>query len=171
MVRTISAYWRHHEDICHGHVLNLILFISAVPANAGEAREIELIDGSIIMGKVLSLTGGIYTIKSDSLGMIKLEESEISAIRAKSAFHGASKDVVSQSSGEIRSLQGKMMSDKEIMSMIQSLQNDPEFRKLLENPDVMKAVNSGDVAALMSNAQFMKILNNSTVREIQSKVK
>jgi hypothetical protein len=151
--------------------LILILLISAVTANAGEAREIELIDGSIITGEVLSLTGGICTIKSDSLGMIKLEESKIRAIRAKSAGNGARKDVVSESGVEIRSLQEKMMSDKEIMSMIQSLQNDPEFQQLLENPEVMKAVNSGDVVALMSNAQFMKLLNNSTLREIQSKVK
>lgn len=38
--------------------LILILFVSAVTANAGEAREIELIDGSIITGEVLSLAGG-----------------------------------------------------------------------------------------------------------------
>lgn len=151
--------------------LILILFISAVTANAVEVREIELIDGSIITGEVLSLAGGICTIKSDGLGMIKLDESKIRAIRAKSAGHGERKDVVSESGGEIRSLQEKMMSDKEIMSMIQSLQNDPEFQKILEDPEVMKAVNSGDVAALMSNAQFMKLLNKPTLREIQSKVK
>jgi len=151
--------------------LILILFISAVTANAGEAREIELIDGSIITGEVLSLVGGICTIKSDSLGMIKLDESKIRAIRAKSAGHGARKDVVSASGGEVRSLQEKMMSDKEIMSLIQSLQNDPEFQRILEDPEVMKAVNSGDIAALMANARFMKLLNNSTLREIQSKVK
>lgn len=36
----------------------LILFVFAVTANAGEARAIELIDGSIITGEVLA--GGIY---------------------------------------------------------------------------------------------------------------
>ena len=118
--------------------LILILFISAVTANAGEAREIELIDGSIITGEVLSLVGGICTIKSDSLGMIKLDESKIRAIRAKSAGHGARKDVVSASGGEVRSLQEKMMSDKEIMSLIQSLQNDPKFQRILQDPEVME---------------------------------
>ena len=33
------------------------------------------------------------------------------------------------------------MNDKEIMGMIQSLQNDPEFQKVLEDPEMMKAVN------------------------------
>jgi len=150
--------------------LILILFTSSVTANAGEAREIELIDGSIITGEVLSLVGGIYTIRSDSLGMIKLDDSKIRAIRSKSAGHGARKDVVSASGGEVRSLQEKMMSDKEIMILIQSLQNDPEFQRILEDTEVMKAVNSGDIAALMANARLMKLLNNSTLREIQSKV-
>ncbi len=63
------------------------------------------------------------------------------------------------------------MSDGEIMSLIQSLQNDPEFQRIPENPEVMKAVNSGDIAALMANARFMILLNNSTLCEIQSKVK
>ncbi|HET6363881.1 MAG: hypothetical protein ACM30F_01730 [Nitrospirota bacterium] len=151
--------------------LILILFTSAVTANAGEAREIELIDGSIITGEVLSLVGGICTIKSDSLGTIKLDDSKIRAIRAKSAGLGAHKDAVSVSGEEVRSLQEKMMNDKEIMILIQSLQNDPEFQRILEDPDVTKAVNSGDIAALMANARFMKLLNNSTLREIQGKVK
>lgn len=151
--------------------LILILFTSAVTANAGEAREIELIDGSIITGEVLSLVGGICTIKSDSLGTIKLDDSKIRAIRAKSAGLGAHKDAVPVSGEEVRSLQEKMMNDKEIMILIQSLQNDPEFQRILEDPDVTKAVNSGDIAALMANARFMKLLNNSTLREIQGKVK
>lgn len=70
--------------------------------------------------------------------MIKLDESKIRAIRAKSAGHGARKDVVSASGGEVRSLQEKMMSDKEILSLIQSLQNDPKFQRILQDPEVME---------------------------------
>ncbi|HSA77694.1 MAG TPA: hypothetical protein VLG72_02410 [Nitrospirota bacterium] len=66
--------------------------------------------------------------------------------------------------GELRSLQEKMMSDKEILSLIQSLQYDPKFERILQDPEVMEAVNSGDIAALMANARFMKLLNNSTLR-------
>jgi hypothetical protein len=63
------------------------------------------------------------------------------------------------------------MNDQEIMGMIQSLQGDPEFKKVLEDPEVMKAVNAGDVTALMANPQFLKLLNNATVQDIQKKVK
>lgn len=70
--------------------------------------------------------------------MIKLFESKIRAIRAKSAGHGAHKDVVSASGGEVRSLQEKMMSDKGILSLVQSLQNNPKFQRILQDPEVME---------------------------------
>ena len=148
------------------------LMLFAAGAGAGELKVIELKDGSTITGEVISLSGGIYMIKSDSLGMIKLEESKIRVIRSKApASSAAPGDAVSASSGEVRSLQEKMMSDKEVMSMIQSLQDDAAFKKLLEDPETMKAVQTGDVAALMANPQFLKLLNNPTVQDIQKKVK
>lgn len=145
--------------------LILVLFIAN--AAAGEIREIELKDGSVITGEVQSLSNGVYTIKSDSLGIIKLEESKIRAMRSKAP-------VASPTSGtgsEVRSLQEKMMSDKEIMTMIESLKDDQDFKKLLQDPEVMKAVQTGDIAALTVNPQFMKLLNNPTVKDIQKKVK
>jgi hypothetical protein len=147
----------------------VILLLTARSAPAAEMREIEMSDGSVVSGEVLSLSKGIYTIKSDSLGTITIDESKVRVIRPGSASQGAG---TSQNSGsEVRSLQNKMMNDQEIMGMIQSLQNDPEFKKLLEDPDVMKAVSEGDIPALMANPKFTKLLNNPTVRDIQKKVK
>ncbi len=143
----------------------LVLALSLPIAHAGEVREIELIDGSIINGEVLSLSSGVYTIKSNTLGTIKLEEAKIRAIRAKSPNAGAGP------TGEVKALQGKMMSDPEIMSLIQSLQNDPEFKKALVDPEIMKAVKAGDVASLTANPKFLKLLDNATVQEIQKKAK
>jgi hypothetical protein len=140
----------------------VVIILVARSAFAGGPREIELRDGSIITGEVVSLNNGIYTIKSGTLGTVKVEESQVNVIRQKSS-QGAG--------GEARSLQNKMMNDQDIMSLIQSLQNDPEFKKILEDPDVLKAVNAGDISALMANPKFTKLLNNSTVQEIQKKVK
>jgi hypothetical protein len=62
-----------------------------------------------------------------------------------------------------------MMGDKEIMSMILSLVNDPEVENILKDPSIMKAVNSGDIEALLSNPKFMKFLNNPAVKDISKK--
>lgn len=139
--------------------------------HAGEIKEVILKDGSIITGEVVSLSNGIYTVKSDILGIIKLEESKVRIIQEKLSSGSATASSSSSTAGEVHSLQQKMMNDKEVMSLVQSLQNDPEFKKLLEDPAFMKAVNAGDVAALTADSRFVKLLNNPTVQEIQKKVK
>ncbi len=144
----------------------LFVLIAGTGASfSGEVREIELTDGSVVTGEIVSLHGDVYTVKSDSLGTITIRDAKVKAIRQAGASHSLSDQ---NTPGE--SLQRKMMSDKEIMAMIQSLQNDPEFQKALQDPEIMRAVNAGDVAALTSNPKFMKLLQNSTVQEIQRKV-
>ncbi len=150
----------------------LCLMLFAAGTGAGELKVIELKDGSVIAGEVVSLTGGTYTIRSDSLGMIKLEESKLRAIRPKSPEKGgASGGQAAAQGNDTQVLQQKMMSDEKIMDMIQSLRDDPDFKKVMEDPGVMKAVRDGDVSALLANPQFMKLLNNPTVKEIEKKVK
>lgn len=138
---------------------------------AGEIKEIILKDGSVITGEVISLSNGIYTVKSDILGVIKLEDSKIRSIREKSSSANTSAFTASSAATEVQVLQQKMMNDKEIMSLIQSLQNDPEFKKLLEDPAIVKAVKAGDLAALSADPRFIQLLNNPTVHEIQKKVR
>ncbi|OGW33831.1 MAG: hypothetical protein A2010_06385 [Nitrospirae bacterium GWD2_57_9] len=146
------------------------LFLFAGGVLAGEIREIAMTDGSTISGEVLSLSGGVYTIRSQSLGTINIEEAKVRSIRTRSG-PGTSVQDQAPPTGEIRSLQERMLSDKDVVNMIQGLENDPDFRKVLEDPEMMKAVNAGDVATLMANPQFLKLLNNSKVQDIQKKVK
>ena len=143
--------------------LFFLLFVQNVAA--GELQVIELNDGSTIAGEVLSLANGVYTVKSDSLGTIKLEASKIRTIRTKSS------GTMSASPQEMKALKEKMLSDNEIMVLIQSLQNNPDFKKALEDPEILKAVSEGDVSALTANSQFMKLLNNATVKKIEEKVR
>lgn len=141
-------------------------------SHAGEVRAVELRDGSIVTGEVLSLTNGKYTIRSGSLGTVQIEESNVRAIRPVAPATAVSpKAAPDPTAGDVRTLQDKMMNDKEIMSKIQSLQNDPDFLKIMEDPEIMKAVNSGDLSALMANPQFLKLMNNSTVQDIEKKVR
>ncbi len=143
----------------------LLFLLFVQHATAGEVRVIELTDGSLITGEVSSLNNGVYIIKSDSLGTIRLEESKIRAIRSKSSGTNAA------STRKTSALQEKMFSDQEIMGLIQSLQHDPDFKKALEDPEIMRAVKAGDVPALAANPKFMKLLDNATVKEIQNKTK
>jgi len=153
----------------------LFFFLIAVSCNAsaGQLSEIQLIDGGTILGEVISQSNGVYIVKSNSLGTVKINESQIRVIRLTSGS-SREKEIVNSPgrsvSPQIESLQKSIMDNKEVMGLIMSLQNDPEMQALLKDPDIMAAVQSGDIAALMSNPKFMNLLNNTKIKEIQKKV-
>ena len=143
--------------------LFLVLTVFATGAFSGETREIELVDGSVIYGEVLSLSNGVYTLRTGGLGTVRIEEEKIRAIRS-------AKGSGRTTGQEIQALQQRMAADEEIINMVLSLQNDPDVRRVLTDPAVMEAVNSGDLNALMSNPEFMKLLEKPEIRDITRRV-
>ena len=150
---------------CVVSIMLLFMTLVAAVVAAAETREIELTDGSVITGEVVSLSKGIYTVRSDTLGTLRIEGSKIRAIRMQGPAASQS-----NAEGQVNSLEDKMLGDSEIMDTIRALQNDPDLQKVLQDPEIMKAVQTGDVAALMSNPQFMKLLNKQAIKDINKKL-
>jgi len=132
-----------------------------------EAAEVELEDGSVISGQITSLKDGVYTIETESLGTLRLDESKVSGIRLRS--HGAPAPAEGRPAGapSLEAMKLRILGDEDAMQGILALGNDPEIRKLLEDPAVMGAVLSGDVNALMANPRFLELLNHPGIRRIQ----
>ena len=152
-----------------GHIASIIVVFLALAAvatvvNAAETREIELTDGSVITGEVVSLSGGIYTVRSATLGTLRIEESKVRVIRLQGPA------APSGVGGQVKSLENKMLGDSEIMDTIRTLQNDPDLQNILQDPEIMKAVQIGDIEALMRNPKFMKLLNKQAVQDINKKL-
>lgn len=141
---------------------------------AGQVQEIELTDGSVLSGEILSLNGGNYLLRSGSLGTITIPQSKIRAIRPRSSTSrhtpspGPSQN---QESGQIQDMQQLLTGNAEIMNMIHSLQNNPDLQRILEDPALMDAVRSGNVKALEADPKFRALLNNPTIKDITDKVK
>jgi hypothetical protein len=153
-------------------ILFTLIFLSA-GVYAGEFSEIGLIDGSTIYGEIISFYDGMYTVKSSSLGSIKIDASDIREIRVHSGNTKNREDESTPNSSigsEVQALQTFMQNDQEIMAIIFSLQNDPDFQDLMSDPGILNAVNSGNIAALISNPKFMSLLNHHKIQEIQKKL-
>ena len=153
----------------------LLFFICIIPFNlfAGEITKIRLTDGSTIYGEIIALENGVYTIKTDCLGTLEVDGSKIMNISLKpdAAAPGESAtDISSRSKGpDANALQKSMVSDKEIMNLILSLQNDPAVQEILNDPVIMNALISRDMATLLSNPKIIKLLSDPRVREIKNK--
>ena len=156
-------------------IVCLFILIAVVSGNAaaGEPVQIQLIDGSMVSGTITSFREGVYTLQSDSLGTIKIDESQIKLIRMDS--HGTTQwEPVNAPNGSvdntIQDLQKSMTQNPQIMEMIQTLQNDPEIQSLIQDKDIMDAVTAGDINTLMSNPEFIKVFENPSIQQIQKEI-
>lgn len=66
----------------------------------------------------------------------------------------------------VESLKERMLQDQAVMEQIRALQHDPEMQALLSDPNVIRAVQSGDYSVLVNNPAFLRLLNNPRVKEI-----
>jgi hypothetical protein len=62
------------------------------------------------------------------------------------------------------SMQGALLANPESREQVMSLQDDPLVRSILSDPATMRAVQSGDLGALMADPKIQALSDNPTVR-------
>lgn len=169
-IKTVSAnrFW-----------ISLLAFFMGIVigTQAGASSAVHLQDGSVVIGEVVGCKDGVYTIETDNLGTITVDQSRIKSIKIQSSTDESEPaDSEAAASGmkvdpaQIQSMQESLMADQEIMRIIQSLQSDPNVQALINDPEIVEAINSGDIGTLLSNPKFMNLLNNPKIQEINQKV-
>jgi hypothetical protein len=145
-----------------------VYLMMAIPISALEMSEIELKDGSVIFAEIVALEGNSYTLHSDTLGTFQVGRSEIVSIRQKgrqpSPAAGAN-GAAALANDQIKALQEKIVSNRDTLDKVLSLQDDPDIKAVLEDQEIMKAATSGDISALMNNPKFMKLLSKPELQE------
>ncbi len=143
-------------------------------ASGGEIREIVLSDGSVITAEILSFTNGVYTLQSDIMGKIIVEDEKVREIRKKSAVKAAEKQDTGSSDLrglnlyglDFESVQESITGNPKLMEIVNSLENDPDIQKIMTDPKMMEAVRSGDVGTLLTTPEIQRLLNNPKVQSI-----
>lgn len=145
-------------------------------AYCGQASRIELTDGSVINGEIISLSEGIYTINTPSLGQIKLEGAKVSKIETGNSSSlsapnspAALKDNLNQS--QITSYGKTLMEDPKNAAIVTELAADSQFQELAKDPQIAEAAKAGDIQAIMKNEKFKTILENPKLKETIKKLK
>ena len=148
----------------------LLFSLMAQNGYAGEPSVVELKDGSIISGEVASFDGSTWVIRSASMGRLEIEASKVVSIRSQRSKNGQPATGASignqAASDQVQAMQQSIMANEQLMTMIMTLQNDPEVQAVLKDPDIMKAVNTNDISALLANPKFRRLMENARIKEI-----
>lgn len=154
----------------------LIVAICCFVIVGANAEQIELVDGSKIQGRVLSMNNGSYTIETQSMGVITLRQDQVRSISQGGASVPApassslADQAVQAGQSAVQSLQSAMTSNEGVMASIMQLQSDPDMQAVLQDPEVMQAIQSMDFETLRNHPKIKKLMNNSKVRSIQGRV-
>ena len=152
----------------HQLTRTLLLSILLIASAASSSATLRLKDGTVVQGEIKSFRSGTYTVDSPSLGELRIDQSRIQSINYGDA--GTPPDVSDNTQAQLRQLQIGLASDATIMSMIEGLQRDPQLQAILADPEIMRAVRSGDLQTLMASEKFMALLNNRNIKAITGQV-
>jgi hypothetical protein len=151
------------------NLLFSLLLTAAVPGLCATARDIELNDGSHVVGEIVAVEQGTYTVKTERLGTIQLKDADIVAIRAPGAAPLKSKlpaDVSPKFAEGMAMIQQKILGNPELLQSVKALAGDPEIQSLLKDPDLMKSILGGNPEGLQNNPKIQKLIANPYVQSI-----
>ena len=159
-------------------VIIFFIFLQMLTAVAyGEqVSRIELTDGSIINGEIVSFSNGFYVINTTTFGQIKVEAAKISKIESAKSLSSNSPinstgQPINLGQSQIDAYKEKLMSDPENLAIVTRLATDPQIQEMAKDPQILDAAKSGDIQALLKNEKFMNMVNSAEMQEAVKKLK
>jgi len=159
-----------------------ILCVSTAAFADQPQQVITLKNGSQIVGQLVSLNNGVYTIKAPIIGNVQASASDVVNITnsnggippgSNNPGQGYSNNPTSPTqSGDIPDLnqkiaeeQKQLMSNPESVSILMQMAQDPEIAQLLQDPALVQAVTHHDLQAVESNPRIKQLMDNPKVKE------
>jgi len=149
----------------------LAILLTPLWASADAFRVIELNDGSQLKGVIIDYANGTYTVQTDTLGRLQLQDAQIRSIHAPARTSpGVERpdplSANSASPSRLKRLQKQLLARPDTLSQIMSLQQDPDLLAILNDPAIMQAITSGQITTLQANPKIRKLEDNPTIQEI-----
>lgn len=164
----------------HAGVAGCLMGLAALassPTFAADSR-IELSDGSIITGELVSVEKGQYLIRSATLGEIRVPESSVNSLRPLSSEAAAAPRAEPQNANELQrdysadiaAIQQRVTSNPDLMQQIMSLQNDPDIQAAVSDPEFARLILAGDLDKVRGDARFQRLMEHPTIRAIMGQI-
>jgi len=139
-------------------------------AYCGETSKIELDNGNVIEGEIVSIDNGFY-ILDNGTEKIKVEAEKIKKIEIKNRVLTsednlsltADRDSIKSKTKQIRR---KMINNQKIMDIVDKLKTDPRFQEAIKDPKLVKAAKSQNIQTLITNEKILDLIEDPKIKEI-----
>ena len=120
---------------------------------------------------IVDYSNGIYTIDSESLGRLLLDDVKIRSIRSGFAGSERTEELYSTlpapaALSQLEQIRHRIISNPDVLAQVMSLQQDPDLIAILNDPQIMQAVMSGQIGVLQNHPKINQLQSNPTVRSI-----
>ena len=148
----------------------LFLWIVSSASHAGVVSQIKLVDGSVIQAEIISFANGVYKLRSESLGTISVAEDRVQSIRPNKSQTPEMLEKLESSDPsvgkKVQGLQQKLTSDPKTMEMLLDLGNDPSMIGVLNDKDLMRAIQQGNLSTVIKNPKIQKLMKSKAVGDV-----
>lgn len=170
----------------------LLVLLCSTSHAAGVKQRIVLLDNSVIVGEIVEMKDGIYTVKSDAMGEIKVSADKILEIskldqassatsqnidildRSKKKAHkapvqprsvGVSDDLKIQQERANSQVQSMSMQEDFLDSMM-NLSGSADMVDVMSDPEVMDAISRNDYEFLMNSDKMKTLMESSEIKDL-----
>ena len=148
----------------------LFLWVVSSTSHAGVVSQIKLVDGSVIQAEIISFSNGVYKLRSEMLGTLSIAEDRVQSIRPnKPQTPGTPAQLESSDLSvgkKVQGLQQKLTSDPKTMEMLLDLGNDPSMIGVLNDKDLMRAIQQGNLSTVIKNPKIQKLMKSKAVGDV-----
>ena len=148
----------------------LFLWIISSASHAGVVSQIKLVDGSVIQAEIISFSNGVYKLRSEMLGTLSIAEDRVQSIRPNKSQTPEMLEKLESSDPsvgkKVQGLQQKLTSDPKTMEMLLDLGNDPSMIGVLNDKDLMRAIQQGNLSTVIKNPKIQKLMKSKAVGDV-----
>ena len=148
----------------------LFLWVVSSASHAGVVNQIKLVDGSVIQAEIISFSNGVYKLRSEMLGTLSIAEDRVQSIRPNKSQTPEMLEKLESSDPsvgkKVQGLQQKLTSDPKTMEMLLDLGNDPSMIGVLNDKDLMRAIQQGNLSTVIKNPKIQKLMKSKAVGDV-----
>ena len=168
--------------------LTLLFCLAVLPQASAEVKKITLKDGSMIRGEVVSMSNGLYTVKTENMGEVLLSESNIVSVvneslaNAQQALQNQAQALQQPAAAasapagnnsfanQVNAMQGQIMANPQSMEAIQAMASDPEISAMMADPQFLQeltaAMSGNNPEAIANNPKVKQLMNNPKMQAL-----